>query len=599
MSKNTRKLSFKQRLLGLARVAKVTYKASPLAVWLRIVGIVINSTLPLIITYYAALTTSALAEAYAGNIAAGEQAVSYVLVTALLGVGMMAWGSLENYINQLVRYKIDAAINDQMYEHFLSLDFWRYDDKKTADLFDKSQRFSSFFAFVFDRLASAISSLFQLITSLLALLFVSWWLGLILVIAVIPGLLIQFKLSKARTSHWNGNIETRRIMHMVEWELGNSRSIAEIRLYGLASHLLNLRAKLRDKDEKQQIEFERRFIGWDLLSNFLEAAAEVVALIYTTLQIINRLQPVGQFLFVQQLTSRVLGNANSFVRGVSSMDEEIANLFDYNEFMSLPTATKRAKRLESLPENITFDNVSFRYPNSKQIVLKDVSLNIRRGQHVAIVGENGAGKSTFVKLLLGLYKPTKGQVLLDKSRLSKLSIEDWHRNIGVLQQRYIDFSFATAKENITLGDVSKPVDSQDLKTAMEDSGAGEFIEKLPKGLETYVNQWIEHDDGTNGVDLSGGQWQRLALARNFYRDSPIIILDEPTSAIDSLAESQIFKKLFEKKNKTIITISHRLTTVKKADVIYVFENGEIVESGKHADLVEKRGVYFKLFESQL
>lgn len=599
MSKKTPKLSTKERIFSLARVAKVTYKTSPLAVWIKIIGVIISSVLPLATTYFAALTTTALAAAYAGDEAAGEQAITYVIITALLGVIMMAWSSLERYINQVVRYKINAAINDQMYEKFLSLDFWRYDDKQTADMFEKSKRFASFFAYVFDRLSSMVGAIAQLITGLVALLVVSWWLGLIVLIAVLPGFFIQFKLSQARSRHWNQNIETRRTASLIEWHIGNNKSIAEIRLYGLARYLLNLKAKLRDKDEKKRIEFEKRYIGGELAANILETGTEVIALVYTTIQIVNRSQPVGQFLYVQQIASRVLGSANSFVQEISSVDEDLANLFDYNEFMSLPTASKKSKRLKSLPENISLSNVSFHYPNSEQTVLKNISLSIKRGQRVAIVGENGAGKSTLIKLILGLYSPAKGEVALDDTPLSRLNLEDWHKYIGVLQQDFIDYSFASAKDNITFGDISKPADDTRLATAMQDAGADGFINKLPKGPDTYVNQWLEHEDGTAGVDLSGGQWQRLALARNFYRDSPVIILDEPTSAIDALAEARIFKKLFAKKDKTVITISHRLTTVQKADVIYVLENGEVVEQGSHGDLLQKRGAYFRLFESQL
>jgi len=324
-----------------------------------------------------------------------------------------------------------------------------------------------------------------------------------------------------------------------------------------------------------------------------------VALIYITLQIIAHVQPVGQLLYVQQIVSRALGGARSFVSQLSSIDEDIANLFDYNEFMKLPTSKMGTKRLRKLPKSIRFENVSFHYPNNEQIVLNDVSLTIKQGQHVAIVGENGAGKSTFVKLLLGLYLPTSGTVYIDDTNLAEVSTDDWHKYLGVLTQDSNHYSFATARDNILLGDVMHPVSNERFEAALDAAEARTFLEKLPKGLDSYVNQWIEHEDGTPGVDLSGGQWQRLALARNFYRNSPIIILDEPTSAIDALAESRIFERLLKKQDKTIITISHRVTTIEKADVIFMFENGKIVEQGTHEELVAKNGQYVRMFKSQL
>jgi ATP-binding cassette subfamily B protein len=595
----SRKLNARQKVVGIARVAAITYKASPLAVFVKLAGTLITSILPIVTTYFAALTTSSLASAYTGDPTAGARAIEYVLITAGLGVALTAWGSIEQYVNQFVRYKIDAAIGDQLYEQFLSLDFWRYDDKETADLFDKSRQFSRMFSYVFDRLASIFTALVSLIAGVFALLFVGWWLALILLAAVIPSVIIQFRLSRKQIQHWNGNVETRRSKDMIEWNMFQVSAIAELRLYGMVRHLLDLRMKLRDKDEKVRIEFERKYIGQQLGADVLEAAAEVVALIYITLQIIAHTQPVGQFIYVQQIVSRALSGARSFVSQLSSIDEDIANLFDYNEFMNLPTSKLASTRVKKLPESIRFEHVSFHYPNNEQTVLSDVSLTIKQGQHVAIVGENGAGKSTFIKLLLGLYKPTSGTVFIDDTNLATVSSDDWHKYLGVLTQDSNHYSFATARDNILLGDVKHPISNERFEAALDAAEARTFLEKLPKGLDNYVNQWIEHSDGTPGVDLSGGQWQRLALARNFYRNSPIIVLDEPTSAIDALAESRIFERLLKEEDKTIITISHRVTTIEKADIIYMFEDGKIVEQGTHAELVAKEGRYYRMFKSQL
>lgn len=599
MAKSTRKLTTWQKITGLAKVGGITYRASPLAVFVKLAGTVVTAVLPIVTTYFAALTTTALAEAYAGDEGAGARAITYVLVTAGLGVLLAAWVSLERYINELVRYKINAAISDQLYEHFLQLDFWRYDDKTTADLFDKSKRFASFFGSVFDSLASLVTHAIAMIAGLVALLFVSWWLGLILILAVIPGVIIQFRISRAQINHWNENVETRRTVSMIEWDIFEPQHIAELRVYGLVRHLLNVRMKLRDKDEKQRIEFERRYILKQLGADAIEAAAEVVALMYITLQIIAQVQPIGQFLYVQQMVSRALGGARSFVSQLSGIDEDIANLFDYNEFMQLPEPSKRHHILKQQPATIMLDNVSFHYPTNETLVLDSVSLSITRGQHVAIVGENGAGKSTLIKLLLGLYQPTNGSVQLDNHDVTDIRLSSWHRYLGVLQQDFIRYGFATARDNILLGDVARPYSEERFRATLERAEARTFLKKLPKGLDSYVNQWMEDDKGISGVDLSGGQWQRLALARNFYRDSPIIILDEPTSAIDALAESRIFKHLFANSSRTVVTISHRLTTVEKADVIYMLQEGKLVEQGTHAELVAAKGAYYRMFESQI
>ena len=595
---NKRKLTTWQLLAAIGRIAKITFRAAPLAVVVQLLGALISAILPIVTTYFAAQTTTALAEAYAGDATAGERAIWFVVITAALGLVWTVWSSLENYVTQLMRYRVEAAMSDRMYEHFLNLDFWRYDDKRTADLYDRASQFARWFPYIFERLAGVVAQFVTMIVGIIALTLVSWWLGLIMLLAVAPGVLIQLKLSRAQTKHWNENVETRRQKNMIEWNLLQPPFIAELRLYGMVRYLLDLRMKLRDRDEKERIEFERRYILKRLGADLLEAAAEVAALIWVTLQIIGRLQPIGQFIYVQQIVSRALQGANNFVNQLATIDEDVANLIDYQEFMELPVGHGGTEKLAGIPSVIALKNVSFHYPNNKRQVLKDVSFEIKKGQHVAIVGENGAGKSTLIKLLTGLYVPTSGSILLNDKSLESIDVNEWHKYLGVLQQNYLEYGFATARDNVYYGDVSHPFDKTRYDEALSRAEAKSVIEKLPAKEKTFLSTWMEDDAGNNGVDLSGGQWQRVALARNFYRDSPIIILDEPTSAIDALAESRIFKNLFDT-GKTIITISHRLTTIEKADIVYMLKEGRLVEQGTAAELIAQKGEFYHMFESQI
>ena len=598
-AKNKTKLTARQFTRALWRVAVTTFKAAPGAVIIQSIGAIISAVLPIVTTFFAALTTTALAEAYAGDETAGQRALLYVIITALLGVTMTAWTTLQNYVTQMMRYRVEAAMTDRMYEHFLRFDFWRYDDKDTADKYDKAQQFARFFPYVFDQLSSVVSQAIAMLAGVVALALVSWWLALIIIVAIIPGLIIQFRLSRLSSQHWKNNVETRRTQGMIEWQVLQPRLMAELRLYNVVRYLLNLRMKLRDKDQKTRIEFERKFMMKKLGGDILEAAAEVTALIWTTLQIIAHQQPIGQFIYVQQIVSRALSGANGLVNTISSIDEDVANMYEYQEFMELPEARQHATSLRHAPRDIEVKNVSFHYPTSDKLVLRDVSLDITRGQHVAIVGENGAGKSTLIKLLTGLYDPTSGEILLDGRNLRDITLDSWHRYISVLQQEFIQYGFANARDNVWYGDVAKPFDEQRFTSALQRAEAKSFVDKLPRGADNYVHQWMEDDEGNAGQDLSGGQWQRLALARNFYRDTPIIILDEPTSAIDALAESRIFEHLFKEKDKTIVTISHRLSTIKKADVVYMLEDGQVVEQGTAAELIKKREQFYRMFKSQL
>lgn len=596
---DVKKLHFKEQIKAIAGVARLSLQVARWPVLFKLVGSVIDAVLPIVTTYFAARTTTALVTAYSGDALAGRQAIQFIVITALLGLVMTVWRSLDNYIQAKMRYVVEAAVSDRMYAHFLSLEFWRYDDKETVDLYDRSLKFSNFFAYVFDRIASLASQLIAVAAATIALLLFEPWLALAAIIAILPGVFLQFKLSRKQIAHWNENVEVRRARNMLEWTLGQPRLISELRLYGMVTFMLRHRRRLRDADEQGRIEFEKTFMPLRIASDALEAFVELGALLWISAQIIARNHPVGQFLYVQQVVGRAMQSASSFVYTLGQIDEDIANLFDYEQFMQLPTPKLDGKQLIAAPQIITFENVSFSYPGSKDPVLKDVSFTIPAHQHIAIVGENGAGKSTLVKLLTGLYKPTKGRILLDGIDLTEYDIASWHKQLGVLQQEFIRYDFATAGDNVRFGDVDSPDVPERMQHALHMAEAEQFIHKLPQGPSTYVNNWMEDNQGNKGIELSGGQWQRLALARNFYRNAPIVILDEPTSAIDALAESRIFNHLFGDRQRTVITVSHRLSTIQKANDILMLEDGMLVERGKHADLVAKQGRYVRMFKSQL
>ena len=598
---------------GVIRAAKeiaaLTWQATPWSIVLLLLGAVISAVLPIITTYFAALTTTALGEAIAGDETAGGRALTFVLITAALGLALTGWRSLEQYVQRLMRYTLEAKVSDIMYERFLSLEFWRYDDKDTIDVYDRAQRFSQFFAQAFNTLSRMLTQVITLVASVFALILVSWWLALILVIAVIPGVVLQLRLSREQIAHWNSTIELRRSKGIIERQLFQPEHIAELRLYGVVRHLLDLRQNLRDLDERQRIMFDRRALGWRLLADTVEVVAEVVALVWITLQIIAGTQPLGQFLYVQQIVSRALAAMNSFVVEIASLDEQLANLEDYQRFMDYPTRQGGERRIDGPPDRIEVAKVSFRYPAAEAEVLHDVEFAIDRGRRIAIVGENGAGKSTLIKLLSGLYEPSSGSIDLrfdatdgrpaQTIDLRDVDVNTWHAQLAVLQQDHLAYAFATARDNVRFGQVNRPFDDAAFEAALREAEAEEFVSRLPRGADSYVSPWMAHADGTRGVDLSGGQWQRLALARNFYRQAPVVILDEPTSAIDALAEARIFDHLFATRSRTLIIISHRLTTVTRADEVLMLERGRIVERGTAAELVAARGAFFRMFESQL
>ena len=594
----TEKPQTRQIVKTLISVLVTVWQTSPRTIIIQAVGAVLTASLPLATTYFAALTTTALTEAYTGG-GDSRQLLLYVIITVVLGVIMSFWGIVQTYFEQLMRYQLESSINDQMFARLHSLDFWRYDDPATIDMFDRARRFTGSFSYLFSRLTNIATNIISLVVGLWIISSVSWWLGLLLVVAIIPSGIVQFRLSRLTSSYWRKNTNVRRRMWWIEYAISKPENIAEMRLYGIVKHLLAERATLRDKDQLQMIKYERSFMVKRFGGEVLQAAAEVAALVWVTLEIIAHRQPIGQFVLVQQMVSRILGSVDSLISTYNSIDEEVANMVDYQRFMELPLADTKPSLALGMNKSITVRHVKFQYPGSETLVLKGLSLEIKRGQHVVIVGENGAGKTTLVKLLTGLYQPTGGEILIDEQNLSEVNMVDWHRQLAVLSQSFIRYDFATAYENVWYGDVSRELDRERLAAALKQAEADDFVKKLPKGGDSYVDKWMTDDSDDKGVDLSGGQWQRLALARNFYRDAPIVILDEPTSAVDAAAEARIFRHLFKQKDKTIIAISHRLSTVKKADVIYFMKDGRIVEQGSCSELIAKRGEFYEMFKEQL
>ncbi|MGG5171032.1 ABC transporter ATP-binding protein [Pseudarthrobacter sp. J1738] len=597
-----KKLKFRPYWLAISAMVKVSFKASPTAVVMKVIGSFIGAVVPLLTSWFAAQTTTALVDGFGGDAAAGRQAVFYVVATAVTGLLWATWSSVDGYVQRVMAYRVSAFVSDSMFERFLSLEFWRYDDKDTIDLYDRAKRFADSYPRVLTRISSILTAAMGLILAIAALVSVSWWIALILLAAIIPSVYIEFRLSRAQVAHWNSRVDARRRSRMIDENLTRPQHMAEMRLYGVVGHLIGMRRRLREEDEQERLKYDKNHIPKKIVADAIQYVAEVIALIWIIGQIVARAQPVGQFLFVQQIVSRSLSQGQQLVSYLNNMDEDLANIKDYETFMELPVQRDEGIELEHAPSVVEMRDIRFSYSGSDVQVLKGINITIRAGQHVAIVGENGAGKSTLIKILAGLYAPKSGQVLLDGVDRNTINLNSWHKYLAVLSQDFLKYEFATAGENISFGQLNRPRDAVLVHQAADDAEAREFIDKLPLGFENFVSPWMETDlskGRRRGTGLSGGQWQRLAMARNFYRNAPFMVMDEPTSAIDALAEHRIFSRLFADRSSTIIAISHRLATIEKADVVYMMENGEVVEQGTHQELVDLRGRYFRMFESQL
>jgi ATP-binding cassette, subfamily B, bacterial len=299
----------------------------------------------------------------------------------------------------------------------------------------------------------------------------------------------------------------------------------------------------------------------------------------------------------QQALQRGESALQALLSGLSGLYEDNLFLNNLYEFLNLKPKLRDAEYPKAFPspveQGIILDQVNFQYGNTPRQALHDISLTIHPQETIALVGENGSGKTTLVKLLCRLYDPTSGRITVDGVDLQDIAIADLRQQVSVIFQDYAKYHFS-AGENIRLGNAQHPTNSDKIEQAARRSGAHEVIADLPKGYETILGKFFD-----NGEELSVGQWQKVALARAFLREAQLIVLDEPTSAMDPKAEYEVFQKFRDlTRDQMAVIVTHRLSTVKMADRIYVLEKGHIIEQGSHTELLQLNGTYARLFEVQ-
>lgn len=426
---------------------------------------------------------------------------------------------------------------------------------------------------------------------------IAWWVVPILIAFMIPSLIAETRTSKAGWFVWDEKGDERHVFWGISWLMSKAGKQMEIRVQRARSSLLKIVDDMLIKfQNKQRKIFQKanRIIG---ISKVFEVAGIAIVEIWLIFRVLyQRSLGIESYLFFSQIVARISGAVNAVFASYINMQESVLYARDFFGFMELTPVLNEESKGTKLKTNkipkIEFKNVWFKYPGSDEYVFKNLNLTIKPGEHIALVGENGAGKTTLVKLLMRFYQPEKGQILVDDMDLMSISLKTWYMHLGVLFQEFNQYPL-NIEDNIAISGLGKK-DPIKLKKAMKQSGADKIVENSPKGIETVLDSSFE-----DGVEPSGGQWQKIALARTFYRNPNVLILDEPTAAIDAKAEYEIFNNIFkQQKNKTAIIISHRFSTVRRADRIVVLDIGNIKEMGSHQELLKANGLYKEMFEKQ-
>ena len=528
--------------------------------------------------------------------------LGYVMPYLMLELGLILLGSLVSQVRSLfdriLQSQLTNHVNTLIIRKAISLDLQFFEDPVFYDTLQNARRQADV------RALSIVNSTLQMaqqvitLVSLIVLLFrFSPWLAVIVFLSSIPAFLSQSQYAERAFRALTHRAPESRLLNYLEMLLTGNDTIKEIKLFGLGGPLLERYQALftRFYLEDRAIA-ERRTIaglGWGMLSNLVYYASYAWIVLRTIAGGIT-LGDMTMFLTIfrqsQSSVQSLLDSLNRLYESNLFLD----NLLTYLELQpSLVAPDNGLTAPAPIRYGIEFRNVSFRYPGSDVDVLQDINLHIRPGERIALVGLNGAGKTTLIKLLTRLYDPTDGQVLLDGVDLREYDLTSLHQRFGVIFQDFVHYQF-TVQENIGFGQVDALDDLARIHDAADRGGAGPVIENMPQGYDTMLGRRWE-----KGHELSGGQWQKIALARAFMREAEVLVLDEPTSALDAEAEYEVFQRFGELvEGRTAVLISHRFSTVRMADRIAVLSAGRIPELGNHAELIKLDGVYARLFNLQ-
>jgi ATP-binding cassette, subfamily B, bacterial len=568
---------------------------------LSIVLLVIVSTLIALVSLFQAFSNGYLVDVIVNAVKHQDRNINIILAFILVGASLIVPSFLyiiQNFLERRVYFFLTKTFDLMLIEKRIDLDIQQYEDSEFNNFVNRVNEKGIFI------IGNFLTNLFFDYQSIITVIFSSFIIArqsltifFIIFIFSMPELIVSMIYGKRGWYIWGDVVdaEDRRKYWSIKGFVESLSSLTEIKLFGLRKKFTNLIDNSISKVEEKQNQNERSYLIKKVFTTILSQTVLLGTVIFFVEEAIAGRIEVGTVIF---LFGGMVGFQNSLTAlftSIGKQQEDRLYIHDVSTFLKTKSIIKDGTEnlhLDICPE-IQFENVSFSYPNTQRKVFESLSLTIKPGEKLALVGLNGAGKTTLIKLLCRFYNPQEGKVLIDKKDLKDIKIHSWYDKIGILFQDFAKFDFPKVGDLVSFGRVE------------EEYNKDKVIDSIKKADAVFVESWNNKYDQQlgktfkDGIEPSGGQWQKLAIARLFYRDSKILILDEPTSSVDASAEAKIFESLEAlPKDKTVILISHRFSTVRNADRIVVINEGKVIENGTHEELVAINGEYAKLFNLQ-
>lgn len=581
-------------------VLRIVWQSGPYVVALGLLFRVVASLVPVSTAYVSKLIIDVITDIVQHRTTFAASATHLwwlAIIEFALAVSGSVAGRLIDYYDSVLADRYTRHVSIAVMRHASQLDLQAYEDPVFYDRLERARVQAT------DRLGmiQSIGRLFQQVLTTLslsaAILFFSPWLLLLLIACLIPAFLGE---SHFAFLNYAKNFRQTPIKRQLDYlrQLGGSREAAkELKLFGLSNFLTGRFTDLSNQIFDENLELFRRRLWAVSLLSLVSTGGYYGSYVWVIYQTAIGAFTIGTLSFLTQSIINASNNISQIFSTLSSIADQALFLTDLLAFFEMrPTVTSRPDAIPAprpMVRGFEFQNVSFRYPGTERLVLNRLNFHLEPGERIALIGQNGQGKTTIVKLITRLYDPTGGRVLLDGVDLREYDIEDLCREIGVIFQDFMRYEM-TARENIAVGRIEFLSDLSRIRSAAEKSLADGVIERLPRGYDQMLGRRFE-----SGVDLSGGEWQKLALARAYLREAQVLILDEPTAALDARAEYQVFERFNELTvGKMALFISHRFSTVRMAERIIVLEDGAIAEEGSHDTLMAHGGRYAEMFELQ-